>query len=118
MGFHQVYRAEAILQKRPTLITIDPTQRVSSERAFWTCNGFIVYNLYDLLDALRKMDNSSFKYHVNQNKNDFSRWIEGTIGEKKLAKQLLRVKTQKTTILKVEARIKALKKEVVMREAY
>jgi len=118
MSFHQVYKTETILQKRPTLVTIDPMRRVSSEQAFWTCNGFIVYNLYDLLDALKKMDNPSFKFHVNQNKNDFSEWIGGVLGEKKLAKQLLRVKTQKTTILKIEAHMKSLKKEVVMREAY
>ena len=109
----------SILHKRGPWIAADPMHRVPSEQAFWTCNGFIAYNLHDLLDSLRKMDNASFKYHVNQNKNDFSNWIDGVVGDKKLAKQLLRVKTQKTTILKVEARIRTLKKEgVMMREAY
>lgn len=115
-----IYKQETLLfAKRSPWAFLDPNHRVPSEKAFWTCNGFVAHNLFELLDALRKMDNASFKYHVNQNKNDFSNWILETVGDRKLAKQLLRVKTQKTTILKVEARIRSLKKEgVIMREAY
>jgi hypothetical protein len=83
--------------------------RTNSEKAFWLCNGYIARSLPELLHALKKMNEPSFKYHVNGRKNEFSQWIEKVIGDKKLAKQLLRVKTQKTTITKIEKRVKEIK---------
>jgi len=88
------------MRKEVILLEVD-----DPAKAFWFCNGFISHNLYELVDALKKIDQSSFKHHVNDRKNDIAKWVEDILTDKKLSKRLYRVKTLKTTISKVEQRL-------------
>ena len=41
-----------------------------------------------LAEGLERMSDDTFAYHCNQNKNDFSIWVEEVIGDEELAKAL------------------------------
>ena len=57
---------------------------VSGDKCFWVNNGPVVRNIYEFADALEHMTAASFNYHVTSQKNDFSNWIEGVLGDKEL----------------------------------
>lgn len=73
---------------------------------FWLCSGQILKNFKELAESLEEMSDEIFKYHVNQEKNDFADWVGDVFGEKKLASELKRAKTAKTAAKRVRARIK------------
>ena len=80
------------------------------DEAFWVCNGVILKSLYELLDHIKKEDNWTFKYHVNEdnNKNDFARWIRDSFEDTKLADNLEDVMDKKEYIQILQKRIKQL----------
>ncbi|MBN1377226.1 hypothetical protein JW949_02735 [Candidatus Woesearchaeota archaeon] len=51
-------------------------------------NGRLVRSLKELIDALKKIDENVFKYHVNRHKNDFAEWIEDVLEKEELANEL------------------------------
>jgi len=67
-------------------------------------------NYFELESGLKKMSARTFSYHVNAEKNDFSRWVEEIIGDKKLAVDLKKCRDKKSASTKVAGRIKSLKK--------
>jgi len=69
-------------------------------------SGPIVRSLPDLVEALKTMSDEQYSYHVNDDKNDFSRWIEDVLGDKTLAKALMKYKTRTGTLKAVSARLK------------
>lgn len=79
--------------------------KADPERCFWVCDGQILSDLKELSAALRKMEKSVFKYHVNNEKNDFSQWVEEVLGDKKLAREIRKSKTLKGMATKIEKRI-------------
>lgn len=83
---------------------------VPPEKCFWANNGWIIRNLGELPMALENMNDDTFKYHVNKEKNDLSNWVKDVIGDKRLSTALKRVKTRKSSIKVVKQRIKQLKK--------
>jgi len=87
-------------------------------KAFWFCNGFIAHDLHELSDSLKKIDQSSFKHHVNDRKNDIAKWVEDILNDKRLAKRLYRVKTLKTTISKVNQRLEQYVKLSKRKQTY
>ncbi|PIR57755.1 MAG: hypothetical protein COU71_02410 [Parcubacteria group bacterium CG10_big_fil_rev_8_21_14_0_10_38_31] len=78
----------------------------SPEICFWVNSGPIVRSLPDLVEALKTMSDEQYSYHVNDDKNDFSRWIEDVLGDKTLAKALMKYKTRTGTLKAVSARLK------------
>lgn len=68
------------------------------EKCFWVHNGPILKNLQELLKETVKMNKETFLHHVNEQKNDFSRWVDEVFNEKELAKALAKVKTKKALI--------------------
>lgn len=63
------------------------------DRAFWTCHGSIVRNIYELVDFIRTHNDGAFMYHVNadNNKNDFAKWILEVLTDEELAARLQKV---------------------------
>ncbi len=61
---------------------------------FKTKTGITLKDLEDLAIFLEKTDLRTFKYHVNNEKNDFAVWVEQALNMKELAQEL-----QKTTDL-------------------
>ncbi len=60
------------------------------QNSFWTCNGTICRNIYELMDNIRALNDYAFKYHVNQDKhkNDFADWIRHVLDDEELALRL------------------------------
>ena len=84
---------------------------VAPEQCFWVNNGPILKNLEELANVLPQMNDDSFKHHVNNEKNDFSVWINDIIGDKNLANGLLSSKNKISAAKKVMARLNSLKKK-------
>lgn len=76
------------------------------EICFWVNSGPVLRSLPDLALALKTMSDEQYSYHVNENKNDFSRWIEDVLEDKTLAKTLMKYKTRTGTLKAVSARLK------------
>src|SRR3989338_6444378 len=81
-------------------------RNVSTENSLWIINGDIVKSLRELLKELKIMNDEAFRYHVNKERSDFSRWIKEIIGDKKLASDLKKAKTRDKAIKAINNRIK------------
>ena len=81
------------------------------EKCFWINNGPILKNVEELADALETISEDAYRYHANQDKNDFSKWISEVIGDSKLANDLLSSKNKSSAVNKIRARLNSLKKK-------
>jgi len=61
---------------------------ISPEEYFHLCNGRVLKNLYELLNALKSIDEETFSHHVNDHKNDFGNWVKHVFHEDFLAEQI------------------------------
>ena len=86
-------------------------QDCSTEQCFWVNNGPILKSLDELVIALPGLSSETFAYHVNNDKNDFSNWIRDTIGDQKLANEILSSKNKESIVKKIRTRLVALKKK-------
>jgi len=80
------------------------------DKSFWTCNGTVVRNLYELKNTINALNDDGFKYHVNNdnNKNDFAAWINNVIEDQELARRLAKVKDKNTYVGIIDKRIKQI----------
>jgi len=89
-----------------TLITKNKTNNIlkdtKSEFYFKLIDGSELKNLLELADALDKMSDDVFYYHINEQKNDFSNWIRDVFKEKELADNIVkrnsRIETEKVIL--------------------
>ena len=78
---------------------------VTPENYFRVANGTIIKGLMDFDNSLENMGEETFRYHVNDYRNDFSTWIRDTIKDEKLANELLLTKEKSRTQVLVLRRI-------------
>lgn len=78
-----------------------------ADKCFWVRDGRILANLKDLETALQEMTEETFRYHVNKEKNDFSKWVEEVLQDRTLARELKRVRTRRGALKKVRASLKS-----------
>ncbi|MEK6947451.1 MAG: hypothetical protein AABX32_07635 [Nanoarchaeota archaeon] len=78
---------------------------IKPEEYFGLSNGRILKNLNELLNALKSMDEETFKFHVNQEKNDFGNWIEDVFKYEDLANQIFNAKMREDIIKAVESKL-------------
>ena len=71
------------------------------EHHFYLRDGKRLKSLRELAEALENMSDDVFKHHVNEVKNDFSKWIEEIFGEKELAKEMKKAKSRIDTQLTI-----------------
>ncbi|MDP3766242.1 MAG: hypothetical protein Q8R04_07050 [Nanoarchaeota archaeon] len=71
---------------------------------FFVADGSVIKNAAELVWALDKMNEDTYKLHANEEKNDFSSWIRDIFGEEKLAEDL------KTSASKTEAQLAVAKR--------
>lgn len=64
------------------------------DRHFITRDNRRLRHLFDLAGCLETMDDSIFKQHVNQFKNDFSRWVKDVFCNEELACRMLNAGTR------------------------
>ena len=86
-------------------------REVAPEQCFWINNGQILKNLDELGNALEQIGDESYSYHANKEKNDFSRWVNDIIGDKKLSNDLLSSKSRKSAVKKIRSRLNSLRKK-------
>jgi hypothetical protein len=70
----------------------------SPDKAFYMCNGEMVSRLGDLPNKLQSIDDGTFSYHVNGDRNDFASWIDGVFQNSALAKKVAKAKTKSEMI--------------------
>ncbi len=61
---------------------------VAQDKQFWCSDGRVLKNLPELKSALEQMSEETFRYHSNESKNDFSKWVRDVIGDDKLSEDL------------------------------
>ncbi|MCK5281915.1 MAG: hypothetical protein KAK00_00765 [Nanoarchaeota archaeon] len=65
---------------------------------FYMHNEKFIKSLDELYNALKDIDNDTFTWHVNEEKNDFSKWIEHVFENKGLAEDIANEKTKEGII--------------------
>ena len=75
---------------------------IDKNKWFYFAAGRSAKDLPELVEALRKISNEEFVFHVNAGKNDFANWVEGVFGHEDLASDLRRVLERKDTIEMLE----------------
>ncbi|RJQ15789.1 hypothetical protein C4573_06580 [Candidatus Woesearchaeota archaeon] len=76
------------------------TEKIQPEHFFYLKNGRPLKSLHDLIDALKTIDDESFRHHVNEHKNDFANWLKDILKHEKLADEI-RNKKAKAELLKI-----------------
>ena len=67
----------------------------SPDKCFILHNGGSLKSITELKEALRTMDDTTFKYHVNDQRNDFANWIRDVFSNQELANSLKNIKSTK-----------------------
>ena len=83
---------------------------VPEEYQFWAKDGNTIRNVEQLAEALKNMNDETFKHHSNQEKTDFTNWLRDIVGDEKLAKDLMKNKSKDSAYKKVRERIALLKR--------
>jgi|SRR3989344_3252697 len=73
-------------------------ENVKEEYKFLLNNGKDINNLKELYKELRRMDNKTFKHHVNEAKNDFYNWVRDIYKNKTLGDDLLECTTREAVM--------------------
>ncbi|MCM2325648.1 MAG: hypothetical protein NDI94_04240 [Candidatus Woesearchaeota archaeon] len=79
-----------------------------SHRYFRLEDGRVIKHYSELPSALQTMDDDSFNSHVNENKNDFKRWISDVFGHDYLAGKLEGIRSKEEMARVIAAHIKPL----------
>jgi alpha-amylase/alpha-mannosidase (GH57 family) len=83
---------------------------VPSENVFWLKDGTSIRNIIELSAALRTMDDTAFRHHVTDEKNDFTNWVKLVVGDEVLAQNLAKCKRRLMAAKMIEERIRYLRK--------
>ena len=73
---------------------------------FWVNDGRVLKNLNELCDALMNMSDETFAYHVNDEKNDFAKWVDEVLNDPELAKKLKKCKNPSSMLKTVGMHLK------------
>lgn len=65
---------------------------------FHAANGMLFHSVLQFVNSLKKMDDTTFAYHVTTEKNDFAQWIRDVFHDDALAKKIRIARTREETI--------------------
>ena len=85
---------------------------VPEEYVFWCHDGRIFRSIKDLAEGLGTMSDDTFAYHVNSEKNDFSKWVGEVIKDEKLASDLATAKNRKQAAGYIAARLTVITSQI------
>lgn len=85
---------------------------VPEDKVFWCHNGRAMKNLEELGAALREMAEETFRYHVTEGRNDFSKWVQDVVGDYELSTGLQNTSNKEQAAEIVADRISWLKRQV------
>ena len=80
------------------------TYDIAPEKYFRLCNGSEIKSIEELAKMMDRINDSDFSYHVNEEKNDFARWIQDVFGKTDLAKSLSSSKDKKEVQITLQQR--------------
>ncbi len=83
---------------------------VPEEYQFWAKDGTTIRNVEQLAEAIKNMEEDTFKHHSNKEKTDFSNWLKDIVGDEKLANDLMKNKSKDSAYKKVRERLALLKR--------
>ena len=86
--------------------------KVPEENVFWCHDGSVFEDMKELAEGLVAMSDETFAYHVNPEKNDFSKWVKDIINDEKLASELATASTRLEACGCVSARVALLSGKV------
>ena len=69
--------------------------KIDPEHYFVLCNGAVLKNIKELAVILDDLTEEEFTYHVNEEKNDFSNWMRGTLKAENAAEKIAEIKDKK-----------------------
>ncbi|HLG23319.1 MAG TPA: DUF5752 family protein [Candidatus Nanoarchaeia archaeon] len=75
------------------------------ENHFVVADGKKLGSVLDLADALETMSEDVFSHHVNDLKNDFSKWVKDVFYDHSLAEDLSRAKTKAESQIAILRRV-------------
>lgn len=78
---------------------------VPQDVSFKVRNGTVIRSIPDLHKAILSMDQATFEYHVNAQRNDFAQWIEDVQQDHELAHVLKNARTKAAVIRILGTRI-------------
>ncbi|MDO8532791.1 MAG: hypothetical protein Q7T26_11645 [Dehalococcoidia bacterium] len=90
---------------------------VPSDKVFYCCSGEVYRNERELEAGLARMTEDYFVYHVNSEKNDFSKWVQDVIDDGYLAGRLAVCQSRTLALQIVSERLAMLDKPQARREA-
>ncbi len=76
---------------------------------FHLYNGKTLKNIRDLIDALKVMDQETFRHHVNEGRNDFANWIRDVLKDDHLALKIVHLENRKSIIVALEKAINPMR---------
>jgi hypothetical protein len=81
-----------------------------NDKSFWTNNGVVCRNIYELVTTLTSMGDPTFRYHVDRasRRNDFANWIRHVLGDDVLAERLYAINDKDLYADVIKERIKEL----------
>jgi hypothetical protein len=82
---------------------------VPEDKVFWCHDGRIIKNVEELSAGLQQMSEETFRYHVTEQRNDFSKWIQDAIGDYELSTEQQNTGTKDQAAKVVADRIAWLK---------
>ena len=89
---------------------------INPQNYFYVCNGAVLKDMSGLLSELKSMDDLTFLYHVNNEKNDFYNWVKEVLKDETLASKINKAKKKAEMISAVEQRLKNLNKPRNMKD--
>ena len=69
---------------------------------FYFHNGQTADNIQTLIKVLSTLDEETFKYHCNGDKNDFYNWLSTGLNDAKAAATIKAITTRKTMLTKLK----------------
>jgi superfamily II helicase len=69
---------------------------------FYFHNGQTADTIGTLIKVLENLDEHTFRYHCNKDKNDFFNWLSTGLNDAKAAAAIRRAKTRKTMLNKLK----------------
>lgn len=64
---------------------------MTPDKFFYLSGGGVIRSLKELVDALKDMDDSVFRFHVNDSKNDFAEWVKHAVDRPEIAEKIRRL---------------------------
>ena len=66
--------------------------KAPEEKVFYLKDGRKLSSLLELTEAFESMAEDTFRHHVNETRNDFSKWIKDVFKDEELAKDIQDIK--------------------------